>query len=122
MFLGSTAVQTPSSTRLEGFCTHHGLSSNDVDQKVSDEHILKIYAQMVHPILMANHLGLSQADIESIEFRARDNMEMVRLYILQKWKDKGVLDETATYRVLLEALLLSGNEKTALKVCKLLGH
>ena len=77
---------------------------------------------MVNPILVANHLGLSQADIESIEFRARDNMKMMRLYTLKEWKDKGVLDETATYRVLLEALLLSGNEKTAFEVCKLLGH
>ena len=77
---------------------------------------------MVHPILVANHLGLSQADIESIKFGARDSMELMRLYTLQKWKDKGVLDETATYRVLLEALLLSGNEETALEVCKLLGH
>ena len=49
-------------------------------------------------------------------------MEMMRLYTLQKWKDKGTLDETATYRVLLEALLLSGNEGTVLEVCKLLGH
>ena len=77
---------------------------------------------MVHPILMANHLGLSQADIESIKFGAGDSMEMMRLYTLQKWRDKGTLDETATYRVLLEALLNSGNEETALEVCKLLGH
>ena len=122
MFLGSTAVQTPSSTRLDGFLTHHRLTSNDINKEVSDEHILEIYAQMVSPVLVANHLGLSHADIESIEFRARDSMEMMRLYTLQKWKDKGTLDETATYRVLLEALLNSGNEETALEVCKLLGH
>ena len=108
---------------LDVFCTLHGLTSNDIDQKVSDEHILEIYAQIVRPVLLAIHLGLSQADIEYIEFKARDNMEMMRLFTLQEWKDKGVLNETATYRVLLEALLLSGNEKTALEVCKLLlGH
>ena len=77
---------------------------------------------MIHPFLVANHLGLSRVDIESIEFRARDSMEMMRLCTLQKWKDKGVLDESATYRVLLEALLLSGNSETALAVCKLLGR
>ena len=121
-FLGSKAVQTPSSARLEGFCTYHGLTSNDIDQKISNEHILEIYARMVHPIRVANHLDLSQAVIESIKFRAGDSMELMRLYTLQMWKDKGVLNDTATYQVLLEALLLSGNEETALEVCKLLGH
>ena len=123
MFLGSTAAQTPSSTRLDGFLTYHRLSSNDIDKEVSDEHILEIYAQMVNPVLVANHLGLSQADIKSIEFRAKNShMKLMTLYILQNWKEKGILYDTATYRVLLAALLSSGNEKTALEVCKLLGH
>ena len=119
---GTKAVQTPSATKLHVFCTHHGLTSNEIDQKVSDEHILEIYVQMVNPILVATHLGLSQADIESIQFKARDSMKMMRLYILLDWKEKGTLDETPTYRVLFKALLNSGNSKTALEVCKLLGH
>ena len=110
----------PSLTMLEGFCTHHGLTTNDINKEVSDEHILEIYAQMVNPTLVANHLCLSQADIASIKFRARDSMKLMSLYVLQDWKEKGILDETATYGALLEALLNSGSSKTALEICKLL--
>ena len=109
----------PPSTRLKDFCTLHRLTSNDIDKEVSEVHILEIYAQMVNPVLVANHLGLSKADIESIEFRAGKDMEMMRLYTLQAWKEKKIL---TTYQVLLEALLNSKNSETALEICKLLSN
>ena len=103
-------------------CTRYGLTSNDIDQEVSDEHIIEIYGQMSHRIMVAHHLGLSGVDIESIEYRVGRDMKLMNIYILQEWKRKRFLNETANYRVLLEALLNSGNERTVLKVCKLLGH
>ena len=122
LFLGLKVVKMPSLTMLEDFCTHHGLTTNDINKEVSEKHILEIYARMINPVLVANHLCLSKADIESIELRARDSMKLMRLYVLQDWKEMGSLDETATYGVLLEALLNSGNSKTALEISKLLSH
>ena len=53
---------------------------------------------------MAAHLGLTQADVQAIETQARVDEELMRLYMLQKWKSKKKLDGTATYGVLLKAL------------------
>ena len=54
---------------------------------------------------MATHLGLTQADVQAIEGRARPDEELMRLYMLQEWRGKERLSGTATYQVLLKALI-----------------
>ena len=71
---------------------------------------------------MAAHLGLTQADIEAIEYRARPDEEVMRLYMLQEWKKKKTLDGTATYQVLLNALIKCKCSDSASLVCRLLSH
>ena len=96
------------------------LSSDDIDKEVSAEHILEIYPQMEKWELVAHHLGLSGPDIEAIQHKAKHDIRLMRLYTLQEWKSKGILNGTATYRVLLEALLRSGSSDSAVQVCRLL--
>ena len=69
---------------------------------------------------MSLHLGLEETDIEAIEHKAQRNVELMRLYALKKWKSIFQVDGTATYRVLLKALLKCGCTELALKVCELL--
>ena len=72
---------------------------------------------------MAAHLGLTQADIEAIECGARPPDEVVmRLHMLQEWKRKKMLDGTATYQVLLKALIKCKCSDSASLVCQLLSH
>ena len=72
--------------------------------------------------LVANHLGLSEADIQAIQHRSMQDQQLMRMYTLQEWKNKKLIYGTATYRVLLEALLSSGCAQTATQVCELLSR
>ena len=101
-------------------CKRHKLSDNDINKEVSKEHIGEVYPQLEKWELVAHHLGLSGPDIEAIKYKAMYDVELMRLYTLQKWKSKGTLDGTAVYRVLLEALLKSGSSNSAVQVCRLL--
>ena len=71
---------------------------------------------------VAYHLGLKPSDIEAIKTEALANgdVTLMRLFALQKWKSVGIIDGTATYRVLLEALIECECSKQALDVCRLL--
>ena len=100
-----------------------GLISADIDKEVGDEQILEFYPLLNEEGLLPNkwrlvaaHLGLTIADIDAIEHSNRSltpcswpyNKEegMVKgLYVLQKWKNNGTFNRTATYHVLLEALI-----------------
>ena len=108
------------SLQLVELCKRHNLSNEQLDEEVSDEHILKIYSQLEKWRQVAAHLGLSQADAEAIEGRARPDEELMRLYMLREWKSKKRLDSTVTYKVLLEALIKCSCSKSAIKVCELL--
>ena len=49
------------------------------------------------------------------------DVELKRLYTLQKWRSKGIVTGTAvTYRVLIEALLKCECSNSAIAVCKLI--
>ena len=102
-------------------CKRFELSNDDINKEVSDEHILEIYPQLENWRLVAVHLGLTQADVQAIEGRATLGGEtLMRVYMLQEWKKKKRLDGTATYQVLLEALIKCNCSTSALQVCELL--
>ena len=109
------------SSELETLCESHKLSSRDLNKEVDKDHILKICAKMGNPTLVANHLGLTQDEIDAIQHKAGTDLNEIKLQILQKWQSKRNLTGTATYCVLLEALLSSGCSETAvIEVFKLL--
>ena len=113
------------SPELEALCKKYKLSSSDINKEVTDEHILKIYIHMDNPALVASHLCLTQPEIDAIRHMAGTDSDMLKLHTIQKWKNEGILTDTATYCVLLEALLSSrGSNTAAVEVCKLLtpGH
>ena len=95
-----------------------GLTDDDINREVEDEHINEIYRQLEKWELVAHHLGLTKPDIEAI--RAKQGMGLQRLYTLQEWKNKGKVYGVATYRVLLKALHECGCSDIVVKVCKLL--
>ena len=119
----STRVQRDhldQSSQLVELCKRFELSNDHMDREVSDSHINEIYPQLGKWKLVAHHLGLSGPDLEAIEHKAQGDVRLMRLYTLQEWKSKGVIDGTATYRVLLKALLKSGSSDSAVQVCRLL--
>ena len=105
--------------QLLELCQQQNLSYSNIRKAVSDDHILDIYPQLEKWKRVAAHLGLTQEDVEAIETRARTDEETMRLYMLQEWKKKNKINTTATYQVLLEALLKCGCSNSAIKVCKL---
>ena len=108
------------SLQLMELCKRHKLSNDHINMEVCDEHILEIYPRLEKWKRLAAHLGLKQEDLEAIESRARNDEELMRLYMLQEWKRKNKISETATYQVLLEALLKCSCSNSAVEVCTLL--
>ena len=92
------------------------------DREVSDDHILKIYPQLEKWRRVAAHLGLTRADIGAIESEARPDEQLMRLYMLQEWKRKTKLQKTATYQVLLKALIDCECSESVVQVHKLLNQ
>ena len=119
-FLFLASASHSRSPQLVKLCSRFKLSDDDIKKEVSDEHILKIYRQLEKWRQVAAHLDLTQADVEAIEGRARSDEELMRLYMLQKWKEKKTLDGTASYQVLLEALISCTCSKSAVQVCEML--
>ena len=108
------------SSQLRELCKSFELSNDDIEKQVSDEHILEIYPQLENWKRAAAHLGLTQAHVQAIESGARPDEELMRLYMLQEWKKGNKINETATYQVLLKALLDCSCINSAVKVCLLL--
>ena len=109
------------SSQLVELCKKFKLSDEDIDKEVSDDHILEIYPQLENWRLVAIHLGLTQADVQAIVSQATLGGEtLMRVYMLQEWKKKKRLDGTATYQVLLKALIKCNCSESALQVCELL--
>ena len=103
------------------FCRKFEFTSEDFDNEVSDNSILDIYPQIERWEEVAVSLGLTSADIEDIDGRAMCNVELKRLYMLQKWKNNGIATGAAvTYRVLLHALMKYGYSHSAIALCKLI--
>ena len=105
---------------MEELCKKYDLTDDDIDIEVSDEHIKEIYSELKNWRRLAVHLGLTQPEIEAIEQKAKQDPILMRLYMLQEWKNKGKLDEKATYQGLLKALLECRCPDSAILVCKLL--
>ena len=99
-------------------CKRLGLTDDDLNREVEDEHINEIYRQLGQWELVAHHLGLSGPDIEAI--RAKQGIGLNRLYTLQEWKNKRKMYGQATYGVLLKALQECGCSNIVVKVCELL--
>ena len=110
------------SPQLVELCKRFELSNDAIDKEVSDEHILEIYPQLKNWRRVAAHLGLTQADSQAIEGVAKSDEVLMRLYMLQEWKRKKILDGTVTYQVLLKALIKCSCPESAIQVCELLTH
>ena len=115
-----SAVKKAPSSQLEQLLEQHDLTIDVISQEVSDDHIKEIYSQMENWEQVANHLSLTQPDIQAIEGRAEKDVVKMRMYTLQEWKKKNMISKEATYQVLLEALLKSSSNASAIKVCELL--
>ena len=105
------------SSLMVELCKRFQLSDEDIDKKISDEHILEIYPQLHNWRLVAAHLGLTQADVKAIESKARPDEELMRFYMLHDWKEKKRLNGTDTYRILLKALMECNSSESALQMC-----
>ena len=110
------------SPQLVELCERFDFSNTSIEKEVSDKHILKIYPQLEKWKRVAAHLDLTQADVQAIEGGARPDEVLMRLYMLQEWKRKKRLDGTATYQVLLEALIECDCSESAIQVCEQLAH
>ncbi len=106
-------------TDLDALLSSNGLTCTDVDGECKDDHILKISLQLEQWELVATRLGLTAAEREAIKGN-NQTTEMMRLNCLKKWKSKALLRGTATYRVLLQALLDCGCNDQAKQACSLL--
>ena len=107
-------------TDLDALLSSNGLTCKDVDGECKDEHILNISLQLEKWELVATWLRLTAPEIEAIKYNNQCNIEMMRLNCLKKWKSKALLSGTATYRVLLQALLALSCNDQAKQVCSLL--
>ena len=92
-----------------------------ISQPVNRDHILKIYPQMKNWERVAQNLTLTEADIEGIKEKARSDPQLMRLYVLNEWKNKCSISGDDTYKNLLEALVLEKcDSASAHRVCELL--
>ena len=111
------AVLSPT-TEVDALLSSNGLMYKDVNRECRDDHILEISQQLEQWELVATRLGLTLAEIEAIKYNNR-SIDMRRYNTLKKWKSKALLG-TATYRVLLQALLALSCNDLANQVCSLL--
>ena len=103
---------------LDAILEKNKLYYDDIEQECSDDDILEISRDLEKWEIVAYHLRLKRTDIEKIKEEAAD-ADLRRLYTLQKWKSIGVKrDNSATYRVLIKALLKCGLTDLAQTVCK----
>ena len=101
---------------LEGLVKELRISPKLLNQKCSDEH-LKSISLFLDWRNVAPHLGLSERDIEEVEFEKKTEPER-RLKVLQKWKRK--YGYKATFKSFVTILLAVENADDAERVCALL--
>ncbi len=106
-------------TKVYALLSSNGLTYKDGNRECRDEHICGISLQMENWELIATLLGLTPAEIEAIKYD-NQSIKMMRYNSLKKWKSKALLSGTATYRVLLQALLDCGCNDQAKQACSLL--
>ena len=108
------AQQSPFDT----LCARFGLEIGIINNEVTDEHILQIYPQLENWKRLALHLGFTHPNVKAIENEAQLDEKLGRVYLLQKWKEKGKINGTATYQVLIKAMLDAECLDSAEKLCK----
>ena len=112
------AVLSPT-TEVDALLSSNGLTCKDGNRECRDDHLLTISMQLEQWELVATWLGLTAAEREAIKGN-NQTIEMMRYNTLKKWKSKALLSGTATYRVLLQALLDCGCNDQVKQVCSLL--
>ncbi len=106
-------------TKVDAFLSSNGLTYEDGNRECRDEHIFGISLKMENWELVATRLELTRAEIEVIK-HDNPSIVMLRYNSLKKWVSKNLLNGTATYRVLLQALLDCGCNDQADQACSLL--
>ena len=116
-------IKNPSqvlSSQVEDLCKEFGLTSDDIDKKVSDEDIVEIFPLLKNWEIVATCLCLTPEDIQDIKYPPGQKIfchpdeELIPLYMLQEWKRKK---RFATYRVLLETLIQCKCAESAKQIC-----
>jgi hypothetical protein len=92
-----------------------GISEETLDQECSDADLVSI-SQFLDWRTVAPHLGLDTTAIADIDCKRTEPEK--RVETLQKWKKKYGFK--ATYRVLVEKHLETGNADHATEVCRLI--
>ena len=104
-------------TPLSDLLQEVGVSIEQLDKNVSDNHLCSISVFLTSWETVATSLGLNVADVQAIEADGR-GAEDKRMKMLQRWKNKFAF--RATYRKFVKALLRLEMADLALKVCRLL--
>lgn len=89
-----------------------------VDSIITKEHILEISTFITEWRPLALHLCLTEAAIEEVEATQGGGERLKKIKMLQKWRESQYL--SATYRRLIQALLVLQKVEQASDVCRLL--
>ncbi len=111
-----TIIYSIQHTTVNTLLSSNGLGFEDVNTECRYDHLYEISKQLENWEQVVMRLGLTQDDIDLIK-RNNPSMMRRRLDSLNKWKS---MTGTATYRVLLQALLGCGYNDQATQVCSLL--
>ena len=88
-----------------------------LNQSTSNERLCDIALILTSWRTIAQYLGLSKTDVDAVEQDGKNEQDK-RLIALQRWK--GKFGFKATYKKLLEVLLLLSMADVAEKICHLL--
>ena len=106
-----------SGVTLDELLKEVGITHKQLKEKCTNEHLHGIALSLKSWRTLAPHLRLSSSEVEAVDKDAHSEKER-RQKFLELWKDKFAF--TATYKVLVEALLENGNADQAEEVCRLL--
>eukprot|EP00731_Ephydatia_muelleri_P010311 Em0005g897a len=83
-------------------CANSGPSNLSLDRPCSEDHLAIIAKDLTHWEMVANILGLSEAEVEEVDLSYKsDELPLKRIKMLMKWKNK--YKEDATYERLIKA-------------------
>jgi len=106
-----------SGVTLDELLKEVGVSSSQLDEACTSEHLQDIALFLESWRIVAPQLGLSKVQVEEVESDSRAENEK-RLKILESWKAKFAFK--AKYTILVTALLKIGRADQAEQVCRLL--
>jgi hypothetical protein len=103
---------------LQDVAAQAGLKTLDVlDQKCSQQVLLRLAKYCVDWKLTGYHLELTKSDITAVDGDYQ-SAEQKCVEMLRRWKEKFAFK--ATYRVFIEALLSCGKASDAIEACKVI--